>query len=175
MTNNPHDFVKKQLLALLQQSDVGMILMKQAKERILSRGADIGGYAALWADTAKLNVGTKAKPKMIDHYRKGGVPLFDTGENIFNSLTATTEVTANGVRLTLVGSAIAAMQSKGFKRTGNVTIPFTRRAVRGDKKGENENLRVKGGITVPARPIFAMPKSSVKEIAVVIAQSLGAR
>ena len=49
----------QQLLAKLQNSNVGLILKKQAQKRIRERGADIGGYAPLWADTARLNVGTK--------------------------------------------------------------------------------------------------------------------
>jgi len=167
--------LSRHLKELLQKSDIGLILTKQAKERIRKRGEDIGGYAPLWADTAKLNVGTKKKPKFIDHYRKGGVPLQDTGQNIFNTLTARTEATENGVRLTLIGSAIAAMQSKGFKKIGEVSIPFTRRAVRGDPKGAKEHLKIKKGITVPARPIMAMPVSARIGVARAIARALGAR
>ena len=163
-----------EILKKLQASDVGLILKKQAQKRIRERGADIGGYAPLWADTARLNVGTKKKPKFIDHYRKGGVPLYDTGD-LFRSLTAKTQAIANGVRLTLIGSAIAAAQSAGFKRIGEVIIPFTRRAVRGDPKGARENLVVKRGVTVPARPVFAMPESARKEVARAIARAMGAR
>lgn len=163
-----------EILKKLQASDVGLILKKQAQKRIRERGADIGGYAPLWADTARLNVGTKKKPKFIDHYRKGGVPLYDTGD-LFRSLTAKTQAIANGVRLTLIGSAIAAAQSAGFKRIGEVIIPFTRRAVRGDPKGVRENLVVKRGVTVPARPVFAMPESARKEVARAIARAMGAR
>ena len=164
----------QQLLTKLQNSNVGLILKKQAQKRIRDRGADIGGYAPLWADSARLNVGTKKKPKFIDHYRKGGVPLYDTGE-LFRSLTAKTEILADGIRLILIGSAIAVAQSKGFKIIGAVTIPFTRRAVRGDPKGARENLRVRNGVTVPARPIFAMPETAKKELVRAIARAMGAR
>jgi phage gpG-like protein len=164
----------QQLLTKLQNSNVGLILKKQAQKRIRERGADIGGYAPLWADSARLNVGTKKKPKFIDHYRKGGVPLYDTGE-LFRSLTAKTEIIADGIRLILIGSAIAVAQSKGFRIIGAVTIPFTRRAVRGDPKGARENLRVRNDVTVPARPIFAMPETAKKELVRAIARAMGAR
>lgn len=164
----------QQLLAKLQNSNVGLILKKQAQKRIRDRGADIGGYAPLWADSARLNVGTKKKPKFIDHYRKGGVPLYDTGE-LFRSLSAKTVIIADGIRLILIGSAIAVAQSKGFRKIGAVTIPFTRRAVRGDPKGARENLRVRNGVTVPARPIFAMPETAKKELVRAIARAMGTR
>ena len=167
-----------EILKKLQASDVGLILKKQAQKRIRERGADIGGYAPLWADTARLNVGTKKKPKFIDHYRKGGVPLYDTG-SLFRGLTAKTQAIDDGVRLTLIGSAIAAAQSAGFKRMGAVVIPFTRRAVREPqpqpRKIAKENLLVKRGVTVPARPILAMPLTARKEVARAIARAIGAR
>jgi hypothetical protein len=48
--------------------------VKQARCRIRERGRDIGGYAALWADTARLKVGKGKRARFIDHYRKGGTP-----------------------------------------------------------------------------------------------------
>lgn len=165
----PEDLLKK-----LRQSNIALVLVKQAQKRIRERGKDIGGYAPLWADTARLNVGTKKKPKFIDHYRKGGTPLYDTGD-LSRSLTAKTEAISNGVRLRLIGSWIAEIQSRGFKVSGSLRIPFTRRAVRGDPKGARENMWTKNGITVPARPVFAMPDSAKKELARTIARALGVR
>lgn len=132
----------------------------------MSRGADIGGYAKLWADTATLNIGTKAKPKFIDHYRKGGVPLYDTGE-LFNSLNSITSVTKNGISLQMYGSDIALMQHKGFKVKGPVQVAFK-------DKGKHFATLVNGA-TIPARPIFALPTTAKREIARAIADALGAK
>ena len=157
--------VRDQLLQRLQAAHISEILVKQAKERILSRGADIGGYAKLWADTATLNIGTEKKPKWIDHYRKGGTPLYDTGE-LFNSLNSKTTITKNGVSLQMFGSDTALMQHTGFKVKGPVRVPFK-------DKGKHFATLINGA-TIPARPIFALPTSAKKEIARAIADALGA-
>jgi len=148
----------------LADAQISEILVKQAKERILSRGKDIGGYAALWADTARMNIGTEKKPKFIEHYRKGGVPLYDTGQ-LFISLHSKTNKTESGIQMILKGSDIAMLHQKGFKTNGQVSIPFK-------DKGKH-SLILKNGATIPARPIFALPSSAIKEIAQTIADAIG--
>lgn len=162
------------LLARLAASNISRILVKQAQRRIRERGRDIGGYAALWADTARLKVGKGKRARFIDHYRKGGTPLYDTGE-LFRGLSSEQEAVDGGVKLILKGPLHALFHQHGFKTSGPNRIPFTRRAVRGDAKGKREALYAKKGVTVPARPIFAMPIEARREVARAIAQALGAR
>lgn len=162
------------LLARLAASNVARILVKQAQRRIRTRGADVGGYAALWADTARLKVGKGKRTRFIDHYRKGGTPLYDTGE-LFRGLTAEQVPVPGGIKLILKGPLHAVFHQHGFKTSGPNRIPFTRRAVRGDAKGKREALYAKRGVTVPARPIFAMPVEARREVARAIARALGAR
>jgi phage gpG-like protein len=166
--------LREDLLRRLAASKVARILVKQAQRRIRERGRDIGGYAALWADTARLKIGKGKKARFIDHYRKGGVPLYDTGD-LFRSLTAEQTVIPDGVKLTLKGPLHAMYHQHGFKTSGPNRIPFTRRAARGDAKGKGEALYAKRGVTVPARPIFAMPIEARREVARAIARALGAR
>lgn len=162
------------LLARLAASNISRILVKQAQRRIRERGRDIGGYAALWADTARLKVGKGKRARFIDHYRKGGTPLYDTGE-LFRGLSSEQQPVDGGVKLILRGPLHALFHQHGFKTSGPNRIPFTRRAVRGDAKGKREALYAKKGVTVPARPIFAMPIEARREVARAIAQALGAR
>lgn len=189
--------LRARLLKRLQASEVARILVKQAQARIDSRGADVGGYAALWADTAKIVIGKGKRKREVPHYRRGGTPLFDTGE-LFKSLTASTEGTSNGVRMTLQGSMIAAMHQRGFRTSGPNFIPFNRKAAKqwvvedeakrraGTKRKSKsftatypiaspQGLVVGRGVTVPARPIFAMPQTARREVARAIARALGAR
>jgi phage gpG-like protein len=189
--------IRAMLLQRLQGSEVARILVKQAQARIRSRGGDIGGYAPLWADTARIVVGKGKRRREVSHYRKGGTPLYDTGKT-FQSLTATTEATGNGVRMTLQGSMVAAMHQHGFSTSGPNFIPFTRKAgkqwvVEDEAKRKAGTKRkskpfnatypissplglVAGkGVTIPARPIFAMPQTARREVAQSIARALGAR
>lgn len=170
--------VRRLLLVRLQQSLGADILAKQAKERIESRGADVGGYAELWANRAKpLKVKTgKNKYRLIEHYRKGGTPLRDTG-NLFNQLKGRIQGIADGVRMHLSAPLYAVFHQHGFRTTGPNFIPFTRGAARRDAKAINrrEFVVARRGVTVPARPIFAMPLAARKEVARTIARALGAR
>ena len=192
----------RELLQRLGQdgANLGLVLVMQAKKRIRTKGADVGGYARLWADTAKLKVwkgrGKNKKQVEIPHYRAGGTPLADTG-NLLQSLNGTTKAIQNGVRLFLRGPLYAVFQHHGFTTKGPNIIPFTRAAARGGaktainqiefdidgkarKKQEAAKKRgefgyAKHGVTVPARPILAMPSSAKREVARAIARSLGAR
>jgi hypothetical protein len=161
-------------------ANVALVLVKQAKQRIRTRGADVGGYARLWADTAIIKVwkgrGKNRKQVDLPHYRAGGVPLADTG-NLLQSLNGTIQEIPNGVRLFLRGPLYAVFQHHGFKTSGGNFIPFTRGAVRRDPKAmkAKEYLYAKSGVTVPARPIFAMPSTAKAELARAIARALGAR
>lgn len=189
--------IRALLLKRLQGSEVARILVKQAQARIRSRGSDIGGYAPLWADTARITIGKGKRKREVTHYRKGGTPLYDTGET-FRSLTAITEAVGNGVRMTLQGSMIAAMHQQGFRTTGPNFIPFTRKAAKqwvvedeakrraGTKRKSKpfnatypvsspQGLVAGKGVTVPKRPIFAMPETARREVARSIARALGAR
>jgi len=166
--------LRETLLARLAAANISRILVKQAQRRIRERGRDIGGYAALWADTARLKVGKGKRARFIDHYRKGGTPLYDTGE-LFRGLSSEQQPVDGGVKLILRGPLHALFHQHGFKTSGPNRIPFTRRAVRGDAKGKREALYAKKGVTVPARPIFAMPIEARREVARAIAQALGAR
>jgi hypothetical protein len=71
------------------------------------------------------------------------------------------------VKLILKGPLHALFHQHGFKTSGPNRIPFTRRAVRGDAKGKREALYAKKGVTVPARPIFAMPIEARREVKLV--------
>jgi hypothetical protein len=192
----------RELLQRLGQdgANLGLVLVMQAKKRIRTKGADVGGYARLWADTAKLKVwkgrGKNKKQVEIPHYRAGGTPLADTG-NLLQSLNGTTKAIQNGVRLFLRGPLYAVFQHHGFKTSGGNVIPFTRAAARGgarkwikqlqgDAKTKAEGkqkqamerkefMYAKNGVTVPARPIFAMPPAAKAELARAIARALGAR
>jgi hypothetical protein len=189
--------IRALLLKRLQGSEVARVLVKQAQARIKARGSDVGGYAPLWADTAKIIIGKGKRRREQAHYRKGGVPLYDTGDT-FRSLTATTAAVANGVRMTLQGSIIAAMHQTGFRTSGPNFIPFTRKAAKqwveqdeakrraGTKRKSKPSnatypiskpagLVAGKGVTVPARPIFAMPETARREVARAIARALGAR
>ena len=164
--------IRAELLKRLSRANVARILVKQAQVRIKGRGADIGGYAALWADTATIKVKRRGKMVEMDHYRKGGTPLYDTGE-LFRGLDAEQSAIPGGVMLTLKGSLIAAFQQAGFKTSGPNVIPFTRAGVRG-QRGQ-PRWYAKNGVTVPARPIMAMPATAQREVARTIARALGAR
>lgn len=166
------------LLKRLQQAVVSEILVKQAKARIRDKGADVGGYADLWANRAKpirVKMGKK-KTKMVEHYRKGGTPLRDTG-NLFNSLSSAQVAIADGLRLILRAPLYGIFQHHGFTTSGPNFIPFTRGAVRKDQRAlaRREFVIAKHGVTVPARPILAMPLTAKREIARTIARALGAR
>lgn len=185
------------LLQRLQASEVARVLVKQAQARIKARGSDVGGYAPLWADTAKIVIGKGKRKREQAHYRRGGTPLYDTGDT-YRSLTAKSEAISNGVRMTLQGSMIAAMHQTGFRTSGPNFIPFTRKAARewvvqdeakrkaGTKRkskpfnatypiSKPAGLVAGKGVTVPARPIFAMPETARREVARSIARALGAR
>lgn len=164
------------LLKRLQEADISRILVKQAQARIRSSGSDVGGYAALWADTAKIVVGKGKRRREISHYRAGGTPLYDTG-NLFRSLSSTMTAIGEGVRLTLLAPLYGVYQHHGFSTSGPNFIPFTRGAVRRDPKAlkRHEYAWAKNGVTVPARPIFAMPSTARAEVARTIARALGAR
>lgn len=191
--------VRTILLKRLQEADISRILVKQAQARIKSGGSDVGGYADLWANSAKIIIGKGKRRREISHYRKGGKPLYDTG-NLFRSLTSTMSVIGDGVRLTLLAPLYGLYQHHGFKTSGPNFIPFTRRAVRQGpeafktKSGEFDLAKItkyeKGhkaalknreyayapnGVTVPSRPIFAMPNTARAEVARTIARALGAR
>lgn len=168
--------VRAILLKRLQEADISRILVKQAQARIKSRGADVGGYASLWADSAKLTVGKGKRKREINHYRKGGTPLYDTG-NLFRSLSSKMTVLGDGVRMTLLAPLYGVFQQHGFSTSGPNFIPFTRGAVRRDSKAlkRHEYAWAKGGVTVPPRRIFAMPNSARAEVARTIARALGAR
>jgi hypothetical protein len=181
-------------------ANVALVLVKQAKQRIRTRGSDVGGYARLWADTATIKVwkgrGKNRRQVDLPHYRAGGVPLADTG-NLLQSLNGTIQEIPNGVRLFLRGPLYAVFQHHGFKTSGGNVIPFTRAAARGgarkwikqlegDAKSKAEGkqkqamerkefMYAKNGVTVPARPIFAMPSTAKAELARAIARALGAR
>jgi len=168
--------VRNILLKRLQEADVSRILVKQAQARIKSRGSDVGGYAALWADSAKITVGKGKRRREISHYRAGGTPLYDTG-NLFRSLTSKMTAIGDGVRLTLLAPLYGLYQHHGFTTSGPNFIPFTRAAVRRDSKAlkRHEYAYAKSGVTVPARPILAMTNTARAEVARTIARALGAR
>lgn len=172
----------REILTRLRASGAAlpMILVKQARQRIRTRGADVGGYARLWADTAKIKVwkgrGKNRKQVDLPHYRSGGTPLADTG-NLVRSLNGTFQYIPNGFRLSLRGPLYAVFQHYGFKTSGPNLIPFTRAAARKDPAAlkKHQFMYAKNGVTVPARPIFAMPKAAKTEVARAIARALGAR
>lgn len=182
------------LLKRLQGSggagSVAGILAKQASQRIRSGGSDIGGYAPLWANTAKITVGRGKRKREITHYRKGGQPLRDTGR-LVQSLSSRLEATSTGCLLILKAIDYALAQHRGFKTSGPNFIPFTRKAVKQHaekkrtKRGKPsadvypvtkpDGLVVGKGVTVPARPILVMTQNSKREVARAIARALGAR
>jgi hypothetical protein len=182
-------WIRDEIIRRLQASEVATILVEQAQNRILRRGFDVGGYKPLWADNAKIQIRVGKKMVTKSHYRAGGVPLYDTGQ-MFKSLHATLEPTGDGVRMTLKGSAIAVLQNRGFSTNGPNYIPFDRAGVRGEWKDSGKKkkkkkakggsyvinnppgLVVAKGVTVPARPILAMPSSAKKDVAKAIAQVL---
>lgn len=168
--------VRTILLKRLQEADISRILVKQAQARIKSGGSDVGGYADLWANSAKIMVGKGKRRREISHYRKGGQPLYDTG-NLFRSLTSKMSAIGDGVRLTLLAPLYGLYQHHGFKTSGPNFIPFTRAAVRRDAKAlkRHEYAYAKSGVTVPSRPILAMPNPARAEVARTIARALGAR
>ena len=159
---------------------IAQILVKQAQKRIKDKGSDVGGYADLWANRVgpikvPVRKGSK-KTKDVYHYRKGGTPLYDTG-NLFRSMASRTELLTDGVRLILTAPLYALFHQHGFKTTGPNFIPFTRGAVRRDPAAlaKREFVVARHGVTVPKRPIMAMPETSRREVARTIARALGAR
>lgn len=153
----------------------------------MGRGRDIGGYQPLWADTATI----KVDGKIVRHYRRGGVPLYDTGE-LFRSLSSKQRRTAGGVRLTLLGSLIALWQHMGFVSRAPNWIPFTRAGVRATRKRKRKKpfgwgrggsytssdppgLVLDRMVTIPPRPIFAMPASALQGVARAVARALGSK
>lgn len=184
--------LRAELIKRLRQSQAAMVLSMIAQQRIKARGSDIGGYPALWADTARIKVrrkkGKKTVVTEIGHYRAGGTPLYDTGD-LFRSLHGVTQSSPNGARMILRGSMVALLQSKGFKTTGPNWIPFTRAAIKTHAaKGKKGKKRARGtyptsnpdglvvgkGVTVPPRPLFAFPPSAKQTVARAVAQALGA-
>lgn len=181
------------LIRRLQATRVADILSVIAKQRITSRGSDIGGYADLWANQAQIEVTEQKRgktiKKVISHYRAGGTPLYDTG-NLFNSLKGVTKPLSDGAALVLQGSMIALLQSRGFRTTGPNWIPFTRRAMKqratmsgGGKSSSRrsfatsnpDGLLVARGVTVPARPLFKWPTTARRMVARAIARAMKAR
>lgn len=179
------------LLEKLRRAELASLLVNQAQRRIQSKGADVGGYARLWADKAKILVRTKKGRKrsrkrgggrvgevyeLLSHYRKGGSPLMDTMK-LFISMNGRMERITDGIRLYLRMPLYGIYQHYGFTTKGPNFIPFTQRAVRREKRAlkAGEFIYAKKGVTVPARPIFAMPHASRKEIVRSIAYALGAR
>lgn len=185
--------LRRLLIKRLQATKVADILAVVAKNRITNRGSDIGGYADLWANRARIEVTKKKRGKtiktVIPHYRAGGTPLYDTG-NLFNSLNGVTRPISEGAELVLQGSMIALLQSKGFSTKGPNWIPFSRRAMKQratmQKSGKArasrsfvtsnpDGLVVARGVTVPARPLFKWPSSARRQVARAIARAMKAR
>jgi phage gpG-like protein len=168
--------VREILLKRLREADISRVLVKQAQARIKSKGSDVGGYADLWADSAKITIGKGKRRREISHYRKGGTPLYDTG-NLFRSLSSKMTAIGDGVRLTLLAPLYGLYQHHGFTTSGPNFIPFTRAAARKDSKAikRHEYAYARSGVTVPARPIFALPNTARAELARTIARALGAR
>jgi phage gpG-like protein len=183
--------LRKQVLDALQRAEIGEILVIQAQTRLETKGRDVGGYAPLWADSAKILIRTKKGRKrsrkkgggrvgevyeMQSHYRKGGKPLMDTMQ-LFSSMSSRTERMYNGLRIFLRLPLYGIYQHYGFTTKGPNFIPFTRGAVRRQKSAlkRGEYVYAKNGVTVPARPILAMPSERRKEIVRGIAWALGAR
>lgn len=189
MNRKSVEILRKMLIRKLQSAEVAQILVAQAQRRIESKGQDVGGYAPLWADKAKLLIRTKKGGKrnkrgvrkgetyeMIRHYRAGGTPLYDTGK-LFISMRAKTQSIANGIRMILQVPLYGIFQHHGFETSGPNFIPFTKGARRGQKAAlkRREFVIAKEGVTVPARPIFAMPTTARTEVARAIARAMGAR
>jgi hypothetical protein len=194
------DEIVKELVSRLQASKVYEILAVQAKRRIKTGGADVGGYARLWADKAKLAVKVKEarklkdgrmvgeKWKLLEHYRKGGQPLLDTRKG-WGAIHSHMTTIRNGIRITLTMPIYMIFQNYGFKTSGPNFIPFEKGGKRKmavlqakRDKGEEATDKEKNipgitvrGVTVPARPIYAMPSSSKQEIARMIARVLKSR
>lgn len=173
--------LRDELQRRLRKGNVGDILRSQAQRRIETKGADVGGYARLWADTATMKVwkgrGKNRRQVLLRHPRRGGTPLYDTGQTIYNNLKGHTKYTDDGVQMSLTGPLIAIFQHHGFTTRGPNFIPFSKAMSRGDPKAKKrgEYVWAKNGVTVPSRPILAVPKSARLEIARAIADALGAR
>ena len=187
---NLRDILLKRLQGGGGAGSVAGILAKQAAERIRSGGSDIGGYAPLWANTARIMVGKGKRRREITHYRKGGSPLRDTGR-LLQSLNSRLEATGNGCLLILRAINYAILQPKGFPTSGPNFIPFTRKAIKEHAASKRpkpkrratstypvskpDGLVVGKGVTVPARPILVMTPKAKREVARTIARALGAK
>lgn len=182
------DAVRKVMLQRLRNSNMGELLVAQAKRRISTGGDSTHRYSELWDHPAS--------------YRKGGQPLRDTGL-LMNGLTSETTPTRDGVSIKLISAQFYAVyhqqpgNSKGyFKTSGPNFIPLTRKAKRlYDKmqtmldRGQgiefdsdgNASVEANGatvelvrgkdfimawqGVKVPQRKIFNLPPEDVSEIA----------
>lgn len=162
------------------RSQVGALLVSQAKRRIRARGDSLTRYPDLWDGGGK-------------SYRAGGVPLRDTGRMV-NGLHSDTQESDSGATVRLLASDFHAIYHQtGYKTTGPNFIPLTLAAKRnytifkaittrykGASKAEKVKMRAElkdagfiegetyimawGGVTVPARPIFNLPPEDIAEI-----------
>lgn len=157
--------VERELISRLQRSRLGDVLVSQAVRRIKSRGDSEHKYPDLWS-TGKQGKG--------ESYRAGGDPLQDTGP-LMASLTAKTEPTERGVKLTLMSPLKHAQyQQRGFTTEGPNFIPLTRKAARTHRKGQDpkdegleegvDYIMAWNGVTVPQRKIYNMPPEDAAEL-----------
>jgi hypothetical protein len=143
------------------------VLVGQAKGRIDNSGDSEITYKGLWADTAHTRSG---KP----HYRVGGKPLIDTRTTIYDRLNGDFAVFTDALEFFLRGTLHALFHNDGFTTKGPNFIPFTLRARRIHRKGQDPALEgleegedyimAWAGVTVPARPIFRFAPEDREEI-----------
>lgn len=104
------------------------VLVSQAQRRIESKGDSTHSYPDLW-----------------DHpqsYRRGGHPLLNTRNNIYNSLNGKTNLQRGGIVVMLRGSLVAVYHQHGFKTKGPNFIPLTRKANRNHSLWSREMKKV---------------------------------
>ncbi len=159
--------IRKKIGNWLADIPIEQMLVNQAKRRIDKGGDSEISYKRLWADTFRSRSGGRS-------YRRGGKPLLDTRQHIYNTLHGTRSRTARSVVYHLRGSLIAVYHQNGFSTKGPNYIPLTLRGRREHQKGADPRLEglVQGvdyiiarrGVTVPPRPLFRLAPEDRREI-----------
>lgn len=145
--------VSREIAKRLASGGVHEVLVAQAQRRIESKGDSTHRYPELW-----------------DHpesFRRGGHPLLDTRQTVYNRLNGTTDVRGKQVRISLRGPVVAAYHQNGFQTSGKHFIPLSLKARRGepDLQYGKDFIIVNDGVTIPQRMIYNDPPEDVKELA----------
>ncbi len=159
--------IRRQIGAWLADIPIEQLLVNQAKRRIDRGGDSEVRYKRLWADSFRSRQGGRS-------FRRGGKPLLDTRQHVYNTLNGTRTRTSQAIIYHLRGSLAALFHHKGFTTKGPNYIPLTLRGRREHRKGADprdeglvqsvDYIMAWRGVSVPARPIYRHAPEDRREI-----------